>query len=347
MEFKIYTIADREWKSVFERFPDHLKDVYYLPQWYESWSEHEHAEPLCIYFEADGFQFLYPFFRKKIENTALNDDFYDIQSAYGYGGVIADKENIPVKIQKQFNDIVSAWLQDSKVIAEFIRENPLINNVKREAEYTCVRQNVYIETISNYRIPDKQARQNITKALSSNLTILYDHKLDYLDEFTNLYKLTQQRLNMHPYYNFGHTYFSRFKELLGGYSTLIHVVNNGQIVASGLYINHHEKATLHLAASRVEYQILRANDLLYYGAIHLAMETNAELLNVGGGTTKDPDDSLLRFKKKFSNNLKQVRIGKLIHNSEIYNKLTREWEITHPALLNKYNNYFLKYHQEA
>jgi hypothetical protein len=347
MVFKILSFTDSEWNSILDSFPAHLKDVYYLPEWYQSWSEHEDAEAMCIYYEEQGIRFLYPFFKKKIKNYDLNDDFYDIQSAYGYGGVIANKEVIPEKISKQFNDTVSVWLKDNRVIAEFIRENPLINNVKREADYSCVRKNVYIETLSNYRIPDKQARQNIAKAQSSNLAISYDSKLDYLDEFIKLYKLTQERLNMHPYYDFNQAYFSNFKELLASYSTLIHIITNGQIIASGLYITYHEKAHLHLAASRVEYQILRANDLLYYGAIQLAMETNVKLLNVGGGTTNDPDDSLFKFKRKFSHNVKQVRIGKIIHNKEIYDKLTRDWEASHPALLNKYNNYFLKYHQEA
>lgn len=347
MEFKIYSALDKEWGTILESFPAHLTDLYYLPQWYQSWAQHEHAEALCLYCEVDGYRFLYPFFKKKIENYDLKDDFYDIQSAYGYGGVIANKELIPAKVEKQFNDIISAWLLDNNVIAEFIRENPLISNVRRHAEYDCVRQNIYIETTKNYRIPDKQARQNIAKALSSNLSIMFDYNMEYLDEFIKLYKLTQQRLNMHQYYDFSSSYFESIKELLAEYSTLIFIVNNGQIIAGGLYISRHEKASLHLTASKVEYQILRANDLLYFGAIQLSLKNGVAILNVGGGTSNDPNDSLFRFKKKYSDNLKEVRIGKIIHNKEIYEKLTHDWEINHPSLLAKYDNYFLKYHQEA
>lgn len=347
MEFKVFTVSDEEWKTTLESFPGELKDVYYLPQWFQTWTDHEKAEAFCIYFETEGIKFLYPFFRKKITNYDLNAEYYDIQSAYGYGGVIANSHQVPEEIEKQFNSLVSEWLYDNKVIAEFIRENPLIKNVSRDAEYSSVRQNVYIETGDSYKIPDKQARQNVAKALSADLSVRYDYNLDNIDEFINLYKLTQQRLNMHPYYDFDCSYFYKFKELLASYATLIHIVKDDQIIAGGLYIKHLEKASLHLAASKVEYQILRSNDLLYAATIELSMKNGVSILNVGGGMTNDLNDTLFRFKKKYSSNIKEVRVGKIIHNKEVYDKLTKDWESNHPELKIKYHHYFLKYHQQV
>lgn len=347
MDFNVYTIDDPEWEKSFNSIPSALRDIYYSPQWYKTWEAHEKAEALCISFESSDFHILYPFFRKKINNYDPGGDYYDIQSAYGYGGVIVNSPVLPVETGNQFNRVVNEWLKDTGVIAEFIRANPQLPYFSREAEYSVVRKNVYINTVSSYRIPEKCARQNIAKALSSGLTVFYDHNLDYLDEFIDLYNVTMHRLEMHPYYNFGEDYFFKVKKYLNENASLIHIVKDDKIVAAGLYIRHEEKANLHLAGSLVEYQILRANDLLYHAAILHSLKNRVLTLNVGGGTTKDPDDNLLRFKKKYSNNVMDVKIGKNIINRNVYDRVTRNWALRHPELENKYSNYFLKYHQEV
>lgn len=347
MNFNIYELSDIDWSKKLDLIPILNKDINFLPEWYHTWSSHEtDAEALCISFTYDDFIFLYPFFRKRINNYDLANDYYDIQSAYGYGGVIANKTHVPYEISEKFNRYVTEWLLDNRVIAEFIRDHPLLSYIRRKADYIPVRKNVFIET-TNYKIPDKRARQNVSRSIASNCAILYDDKCEYIDEFADLYMLTAERLGVRSYYRFSTDYFNKVKKHLSEYASLIHITKDNNIVASGLYLKYHEKGNLHLTASKIEYQILRANDLLFYAAIQYSIHNQVKILNIGGGLGNDADDSLLRFKSKFSNNLVNVYIGKNILNKDIFEKIIKTWEHRHPELVSKYCNYFLKYHQEA
>jgi hypothetical protein len=86
-------------------------------------------------------------------------------------------------------------------------------------------------------------------------------------------------------------------------------------------------------------------DLLYYSAIEQSKKLGLDILTIGGGTTNNPDDSLFRFKCKFSDYITDVMIGKKIINQEIYNKIVNQWKLKYPELIETYNSFFLKYRQ--
>lgn len=347
MEFNIYSINDIKWKKAFDAIPAEQKDINFMQAWYETWLEHESAEAYCIHFNEDGYHFLYPFLKRKIQKFDLTDDYYDVQSAYGYGGVIVSHPNIPEEIGRRFDNLTTEWLYDNRVIAEFIREHPLLDSFKRQADYQTVRRNVYVETSHSYRIPDKQARQNVARAFSQNAEILYDEDCRHLGDFIDLYRETSHRLNVHPYYNFANDYFMKVKKLLGDHCRLIHIIKEGLIIASGLYMLYNGRANLHLTASRTAYQVLRSNDLLYHAVIEYSIKNGVKILNVGGGVSNHPDDSLFRFKIKYASMIRDVKVGKNIINPDVYNNLNRIWELRYPNLVSKYDSYFLRYRQEA
>ena len=49
-----------------------------------------------------------------------------------------------------------------------------------------------------------------------------------------------------------------------------------------------------------------------------------KLFCLGGGKTPDPDDTLLRFKKRFSKKYFNFFTGKKIHNKEMYDFLCQK-----------------------
>lgn len=347
MKFEIYSGFDTMWKLSMDEIPAENKDVYYLQEWYQTWLEYEVSEAQCIHAEIDGYEFLYPFLKRKISKYDLQNTYYDIQTAYGYGGIIVNSDKVPEDIVSKLNNLIDEFLHDNFIIAEFIRVHPLLDSIKRTAEYSLVRKNVFVQTNESYKIPHKQARQNIVKAKSFNLEIQIDNDLKYLDEFINLYQLTAQRLKMSDYYWFDNDYFYKVRELLRGKNTLIHILCEGMIIASGLLVFYNEKASLHLAASNDKYFNMRPNDMLYHAAIQYSIENKIQFLNLGGGLTPDLNDNLFRFKSKYSDFHKDVFVGKKIINPEIYHKVTQEWALIHPELTEKYGNFFLKYRQEV
>lgn len=337
------TLDGLEWENALQEFQEEQKDIFFLPSWYKTWLEHEKATAHCLHVILGDYIFLYPFLKSRIDNYSLDDNYYDIQTAYGYGGVIVNKFPVPEEVSLQFNKLVSRWLEDNKIVAEFIRVHPQLDRFKRDCSYNLVRKNVFIETTFNYRIPDKQARQNVSRALSSGAEVIYDTNFEFIDSFIELYRMTAERVRMDKYYHFDNRYFTKVKEELKDYSTLIHILFNGKIIGSGLYMLYGDKATLHLVGSNSEYQQIRINDLLYHGAIKFSIKNKAATLNVGGGLTLDPEDSLFKFKRKYSNNFKDVIIGKNVINQPIYTELVKQWSKKYPELVDKNQNYFLKY----
>jgi len=346
MKFEIYGSDQEGWTEALRRISPENSDINFLPEWYDTWRVYEQAVPKCIVAEIDGFVFIYPFFIKPIEGYDLDKTYFDIQTAYGYGGVITNRTDLPNTVIQKFNTKVNNWLFENNVVAEFIREHPLLNHCRRDAAYLKVRQNVYIDTKRDYRIPDKKARQNVSKVLKNQeVRVEIDDDLSHLDEFIRLYNLNIIRLNMSNYYHFPKEYFNKVRELLGKNARLINIVYQDKIINSNLFLFFGNKGTMHLAGSDHEYQTLRGNDLMYFSAIELSKNMGLEILTIGGGMSANEDDSLFRFKSKFSDIHKDVMIGKKIVNSVVYDKLVLQWAEKHPELTEQYRNFFLRYRQ--
>lgn len=346
MQFNVYSADQPEWTEALHQIPAKNSDINFLPEWYKSWQEYEQATPQCIVAEIDGVIFAYPFFLKPIDSYDLDQTYYDIQTAYGYGGIITNQPGIQDSVVDKFNREVNSWLLDNNVVAEFIREHPLLFQCRRDAGYVRVRQNVYIEPTADYILPDRKARQNISKTLHNNdISVFIDDDLVHLDEFIRLYNLNTSRLNMNKYYYFTDEYFSKIRLLLINNTKLIHILHKDKIINSVIFLHHGNKGTLHLAGSDHEYQALRTNDLMYYSAINLSYNMGLDILNIGGGTSTNEDDSLFNFKKKFSNVHRDVMVGKKIINQPVYNNLVEQWKSKYPELELKYRDFFLKYRQ--
>ena len=75
---------------------------------------------------------------------------------------------------------------------------------------------------------------------------------------------------------------------------------------------------------------------------HKAKELGLKYFLLGGGTTTQEDDSLLKFKTKFSKELKPFYISGKIYNKSIYDKYNKIWEEQSKEEI----KYFLKYRLE-
>lgn len=344
MQFDVFDTDHPAWGDAVKRVSPALSDINFLPEWYKTWENHEQARAECIVAEFDGVLFIYPFFRKEIPGEVSGMVYYDLQTAYGYGGVITDTPNPPASAVKKFNDEVNDWLYDNRVIAEFIREHPLLDHCRRDADYVKVRTNVYVYPTKDYNILEKKTRQNVSKNLrNEEIHLIIDEKLKFLDDFVRLYRMNAERINMDVSYRFGDDYFDKIRLLLAENTRLIHVFYRDRIINSMLFFYYGNKGTMHLTGSDFDFQYLRGNDFLFYNAILLSANLGLEVVTMGGGTTNREDDSLFRFKSKFSNVFKDVMIGKKIINPGIYNRLVADWAAQYPELQEKYSHFFLRY----
>jgi lipid II:glycine glycyltransferase (peptidoglycan interpeptide bridge formation enzyme) len=114
-------------------------------------------------------------------------------------------------------------------------------------------------------------------------------------------------------------------------------------IASSLCLLHGHYLHPHFLAYKADYSFLRPVNILVDEMIKYGIEIGAKIFHFGGGRTTNKEDSLLRFKKNYSDLRGSFYIGKKIHNENIYSEICHQWSEKNPNMVNKYNGMFLKY----
>ena len=276
---------------------------------------------------------MYPFLRNSIRSLGyqLDKEYYDIQGAYGYNGIIAS--NINADLIKDFWDSFDAWCQENDIVAEFSRFHPLLNNQelaspKMKAFYSrhTVALDLTDDDIWMHQISSKN-RNMIRKAEKEGVTIV---ESDDYETFRKLYNGTMSDLHAEDFYFFPPEYYGEYKRTFNNKSLLCLAQYDGKIIAGSMFMYSENYAHYHLSARDREYSRYAANNLILWYGIQKAKERGCKWLHFGGGTTGDDNDSLLKFKRDFSKTLGEFWIGKRVHNQGVYNSIVKQWEEKFP-----------------
>ena len=138
-------------------------------------------------------------------------------------------------------------------------------------------------------------------------------------------------------------YFSNLLRLVTEYGWLVGATLDDELVGAAIFLRGEGALHYHLSATNPDYRIPGVTNALLFKGIKLGLANKFYVLHLGGGNSNDPEDSLLKFKKKMGNNINKFFIGKRIHNSETYSQLKHSWEINYPELKEKFNSRLLCY----
>src|SRR5215203_3641715 len=98
-------------------------DVYFLPQYHRAYEKEGDGAAYAFTVTSGGDSFFYPFLLKPIDDT-----WFDIETVYGYTGPLSTTTD-PDFLNETWR-LFSDWCRESKVVAEFIRFNPLLDNTR-------------------------------------------------------------------------------------------------------------------------------------------------------------------------------------------------------------------------
>ena len=184
-------------------------------------------------------------------------------------------------------------------------------------------------------------RNVIKKGEKNGLKFIADYEFKYLDDFVKLYDQTMDKLNADDFYYFDDKYYQQFVKNVPSFLGVVTLED--KIISAALFMYDGCYAHYHLSGSDKAYlNYLPNNYMLYHAALELKRQ-GAELFHLGGGTTSDENDSLLSFKRKFSKDLYQFSIGKVIFNEALYADICKDWEDKNPDKVVKYSRFLLKY----
>lgn len=329
-------VKDRKkWNEIIEGFE--TKDVYFTYDYFIPFKINGDGEPNLFYFECDHGKIAYPFMLRDIADCINlagiieKNRYFDISSAYGYGGPIFqtyDSEADIVNLHKAFQRAFTNYCEQANIISQFDRFHPLIKNhnvLKGYSELIPIRNTVHMDISDENNIwenIDSKCRNMIRKAIKNDIKIVIENDFTTLDAFKYIYNTTMNCNNALDYYYFNDTFFEDTAESLRDHVVVVNAYYKDRIIASSLIMKHSKYLHYHFSGALRDYRNLQANNLLLYEVAKWGNKNNYKYFHLGGGY-ESSSDSLFKFKKSFSKiDANDFYIGKRIHNLELYNQLT-------------------------
>jgi hypothetical protein len=352
MNYKILTSNHKEeWDNYLQALPENVQDIYYTPEYYSLYEEYGDGKAFCFVFQSGGDTALYPFLLNSINSLGydLDQQYFDIQGAYGYNGIISSS-NDP-QFRNAFYQTFNHYCAEQNIVAEFTRFHPLLSNhhfsennlhivFDRKTVYVSLENRTHDEIFKDFQTTTKEQikkamnRYNIeVKVFNGNFedgTLIYD-----------IYTETMNLVQSDPYLFFNKQYFRTLLKQVNHFLFVCYF--NGEPIAMSVVLAGKKYLHGHLVGVRNEFRKLSVYSLIYSENIRYGIESEYNYFHFGGGSTSNPDDTLLKFKKNFSKSTSDFFIGKKIHNVPIYEAIIQQWNEKFPEYNQKHSNKLLRY----
>lgn len=353
MSVDLLTTEDYEaWWGFLKRMPQSQQHIHYTPDYHRVLEDNGDGDALLFVYSEDSNLFFYPFMLREINRVGdrkVDLNYHDVSSVFGYTGPLIQSYSKEF-IRKSQNAIQDLFKQQN-VISELIRYNPILQNNDYSApglsnipvkEYVYIDLpadgtellNIYSKRMQTYL--NKAERQSIDIAITTSKGMVYD--------FFDLYCQHMVEIDVDKYYLFSDSYFASLYRLIKNFGYLICSKVNGEMVAGLIFLAHGDTAYYHHGARNTDVNNSGlVNKYLFHRAFIKQVDDNISNCLLGGGATDAADDSLLQFKKFFTNRSTNFVIGRRIIDRDKYNKIIQIWREECPDVSSKYENYVDKY----
>ena len=285
------------------------------------------------------------FMLREIPQLIDGQKYFDIRTPYGYGGPLVTRvDGDRELLVKNYMDSFKSYCLEHNIVSEFIRFHPVIDNASDFLDVMNIEGNrntvcTYFRDGEDVFMDEfhKSARKKCRKILRDGVRYeVIEHPAN-LDTFIKIYYDTMDRNEAGDSYYFKPEYFSYMLENFSDNLINVNVYSPDDVcIASGIYFVYGKNMHAHLSGTLHEYLYLSPAYILKYATAEYGMTHGLDYIHYGGGTSSSDDDSLLRFKMKFTkSDLCTFKVGKNIYNTDIYDKLV---EVADPK-----NDYFPLY----
>ncbi len=352
-DFRIYTLSDSTgWQDAIASLDEVQKDIYFTPQYHKLFETLGDGKACCFVFSNGKDVYIRPYLLNSIAplSFGLDQEYFDIQSVYGYSGPIATCQN-ELFISKA-QTVFEHYCQSKNIIAEFTRFHPLLSNYQMDTSANVVfdRETVVVKLTGGYSDIWKteynvNARNMIRKAqkLAYRCDFVTSPSREQIAMFAELYAMNMAKVSASKYYFFNDEFFHNTFSFLRQNVMLVNILDNKDVtVATTLLLRHKPYLHYHLSA-RIPTIDNSVNSFLIDSIIQYGSENGYESLHLGGGRSGAKDDSLLKFKKNFSKSTLKFYIGKKVNNPVAYTSVVNLWEQKYPEKKSLNKNVLLKY----
>ncbi len=302
-----------------------MPDIYFTPEYGRIYEKHEKGTLEVFTYACDSGKISCQFIRRSLAQFEGYEAWADIITPYGYGGpVILDRvEGEKEALIQGFKDSFSEYCHDHKIVSFFIRFHPIIRNDEDFKpifdEVTAIRKIVVTDLTKDllHEEIDKKALQTFRRMQRKNLVYEYDPACKLCGLFHEMYTQTMDKNHASEYYYFSPGYFYDLKKQLGDAMEMHAVKLEDRYLNLFISFSYGDFVHGHLTASTPEGYKMSAEEFNIINIILGSAERGYKWMLHGGGVTNDPDDSLFRYKKKFSRSAPyEFFIGKHVFDRE-------------------------------
>lgn len=262
-----------------------------------------------------------------IEGSPAREAVVDIESAYGYGGVLCSSGE--ETFLREMTQAFSAWADENRILAEFSRLHPLLLDQPLCYEtVTLNRATVVIDlTVDFFAGYAARRRTYLRKERKKSPELQELSPSTQLALFQRLYEETMSRLRAEKFYYFNTRYFSELVAAPGSRLWGLRY-GEGEIQAAMLSLEEPESGIVeyHLGAYH-QSSASRPMELLIHLVAEHYRDRGFRKFFLGGGRSSQENDGLLQFKRGFSCQELPFYIGANIFSRERYQALR-----DHPGL---------------
>lgn len=310
----IRSVGVEEAQQLFDSLPSTHRIATLSPRYVTVDAQRDEAlTPIfVVYREGDAF-WLHGVHRAPVPGTP----WQDLQSAYGYGGPLANCEDsdFAARAWAAYQD----WCAKESILAEFVRFHPLCENWRyyggesRDERATVVIPLAGPDPAAGY---ETRCRTAVRKARNAGIETEWLDPAACAERFAGFYREGMASIGADVFYFFDDAYFASLACMPGVSLLACHL--KGDWLSAGLFLRCGDTAEYHLSATTPAGRRLGATNLLIDAAAEQACAEGASRLYLGGGTDAAEDNPLFFFKRSFSALRAPYRIGHALHRPADY-----------------------------
>jgi len=321
---KVLKTGDKEWNEIIEQLPG--KNIYITEEYSKLFEKHFCDESLLFIFGDEENFVVHPVWKRNI-----NSNYFDVMSPWYHAGPTMKAETrVQWKLSKEFLTAFHDYCVENKIVSEFVRFYPVIDNHKQFASIMQMKKVGDVVIVDTNRPAEemfnsfnKVCRKNIRRATKSGVKVFASTNSEDVEKFFDIYSKSMERKEAEEFYKFSLEFLKDLFRLLKGEVVMFFAEHNSQIIVGDIVIYKYGIAEDYLRGFDPSFSSMRPNNMLVFEAAKWCGENGCKLLNLGGGGRSSTEE-LFHFKSGFSKNTAEYFVSGVVHDQKVYDILCKK-----------------------
>jgi hypothetical protein len=304
-----------------------FKDICFHNLYAKLYEEKEDGKAQTFLFKNQYGSVEHTFIKRKIPDLINGVQYYDITTAYGYGGPLAREVKDLSQLLKSYYIAFQDYCRKNRIVSEFIRFH-LFENIEVRDKYYGDVSLIGPHIARDLRKPltsdiHKSIRNSLRKADRMGITFEADTTKAGFEDFLTVYNSTMNRHDANSFYYFNESFFHQLHKCFDGQYVYTKATKNNKVISASIVLYGKTYAFGFLGGTLEEYFEYQPSTYLEYHTMEWLKKEGLSYYTLGGGIKGE--DGLYNYKKKFDKKGSYpFYVGKKIHDERIYSELVKK-----------------------